>query len=331
MEVEEYSWAASSTDEYRYQGINGQEEDEEIFKGSYSAEYWNYDSRVGRRWNIDPRPITGISDYACFGNNPIVFTDVKGDSLNFSKALQGTDEFKTAMEQWEKYSGLILSIDENGDMTYEINKDAKGYSRRARRLIIKAIKKEDKVFFMKKEEAEAYLKKNFTNEELDKLTPHGLGEGSVYLNKKHFDKHIISVNWAGTTQLVAGMKNFKETEKETMGYGMTLLHETHHFWSGKRDPMGDPDLVKRINPKGLTPEERRLRANVVFTGKTVDYINKIRRDLNLPLRYSYGKSPEPGTTEGDRNTYIPFSKDAYKSLKKDNFMYDWEKGVVFER
>lgn len=38
---------------YRY-GFNTQEIDEEIAKGHYSAAYWEYDSRLVRRWNLDP-------------------------------------------------------------------------------------------------------------------------------------------------------------------------------------------------------------------------------------------------------------------------------------
>ena len=40
---------------YRF-GFNGQELDNELSgKGnSYTAEYWQYDSRLGRRFNVDP-------------------------------------------------------------------------------------------------------------------------------------------------------------------------------------------------------------------------------------------------------------------------------------
>lgn len=67
---------------YRY-GFNGQEKDDEI-KGagnSYTAEFWEYDPRVGRRWNLDFRPTIGISQYATFANNPILHVDPKGDTL----------------------------------------------------------------------------------------------------------------------------------------------------------------------------------------------------------------------------------------------------------
>jgi RHS repeat-associated protein len=65
---------------YRY-GFNGQEMSNEI-KGegnSYTAEFWEYDPRVGRRWNMDPKYIAGESRYAVNGNNPIIFTDPLGD------------------------------------------------------------------------------------------------------------------------------------------------------------------------------------------------------------------------------------------------------------
>jgi RHS repeat-associated protein len=69
-------------------GMNGQYKDDEIFEGAYTAEYWQYDSRLGRRWNRDPKPTLGVSDYACFGNNPILFSDVNGDSISIARNIR---------------------------------------------------------------------------------------------------------------------------------------------------------------------------------------------------------------------------------------------------
>jgi hypothetical protein len=71
---------------YRYLGANGQESETEITgdNSHSSAEYWMYDNRLGRRWNLDPKPQVSISDYAAFGNNPLLFTDVYGDSIDIS-------------------------------------------------------------------------------------------------------------------------------------------------------------------------------------------------------------------------------------------------------
>ena len=65
---------------YRY-GFGGQEKSNEI-KGegnSYSALYWEYESRLVRRWNVDPKVKPNRSPYDAFSNNPIVKIDPNGD------------------------------------------------------------------------------------------------------------------------------------------------------------------------------------------------------------------------------------------------------------
>jgi len=65
---------------YRY-GFGGQEKDDEVngvTGSSYTAEFWQYDSRLGRRWNVDPITYPWQSSYAAFNNNPIYFTDPLG-------------------------------------------------------------------------------------------------------------------------------------------------------------------------------------------------------------------------------------------------------------
>jgi len=71
---------AQSTNSYRY-SINRQEKDRELNENITTAEFWEYDSRLGRRWNIDPKSTTGISSYNCFAGNPILLTDINGDSI----------------------------------------------------------------------------------------------------------------------------------------------------------------------------------------------------------------------------------------------------------
>ncbi|MBX3256093.1 MAG: hypothetical protein KF862_18295 [Chitinophagaceae bacterium] len=67
---------------YRY-GFNGQEADHEVNGpyNSYNAEFWQYEPRVGRRWNVDPKPTVGISPYAAFNNSPIYNSDPYGDTI----------------------------------------------------------------------------------------------------------------------------------------------------------------------------------------------------------------------------------------------------------
>ncbi len=68
----------SSGSEYRY-GFNGQEKSDDVTQGNYTAEYWEYDSRIGRRWNVDPVLNCSESPYATFSDNPILIADPTGD------------------------------------------------------------------------------------------------------------------------------------------------------------------------------------------------------------------------------------------------------------
>ena len=69
-----------SSSRYRY-GFNGQEKDTTIEPNHFTALYWEYDSRSGRRWNIDPKADQKISlsPYNALSNNPNSRIDADGD------------------------------------------------------------------------------------------------------------------------------------------------------------------------------------------------------------------------------------------------------------
>jgi RHS repeat-associated protein len=70
---------ANAPQRYRY-GFNGMERDDDVNGqgNAYTAMFWEYDPRIGRRWNVDPIVKFWESPYACFGNNPIIYTDPLG-------------------------------------------------------------------------------------------------------------------------------------------------------------------------------------------------------------------------------------------------------------
>jgi RHS repeat-associated protein len=70
---------------YRF-GFNGQLRDDEVYgKGNLnSALFWEYDTRLGRRWNVDPKPNPSMSVYSTFNNNPIWYADPLGDTTRLS-------------------------------------------------------------------------------------------------------------------------------------------------------------------------------------------------------------------------------------------------------
>ena len=71
-----------SSEKYRC-GFQGQEKDDEV-KGSgnsYTTEFRQYDPRLGRWLSLDPAmaKYPGQSPYVAFNNNPIYYTDPRGD------------------------------------------------------------------------------------------------------------------------------------------------------------------------------------------------------------------------------------------------------------
>ena len=60
--------------------FNVEEKDNEIYGDgqSYTAEFWQYDARLGRRWNVDPIIKAYESPYATFANNPVWYIDPFG-------------------------------------------------------------------------------------------------------------------------------------------------------------------------------------------------------------------------------------------------------------
>jgi hypothetical protein len=85
-------------------GFNGQLRDNEVYGvgNLNTALFWQYDTRLGRRWNVDPKPRVGISDYSVMDGNPIWKNDVLGDEPNkkeawaMSKIVYGKNDKATA-------------------------------------------------------------------------------------------------------------------------------------------------------------------------------------------------------------------------------------------
>ncbi|MCW5897757.1 MAG: hypothetical protein KIT10_00695 [Flavobacteriales bacterium] len=113
-----------SSDAYRF-GFNGQEKDNEVYGSegtSYTAEFWQYDPRVGRRWNIDPMSRSCESPYAVFSNNPIVLVDPNGLKVKNSHKEEKDAAQKNRDDAKGKLDGLLASPVDKG------NKEAyKGY------------------------------------------------------------------------------------------------------------------------------------------------------------------------------------------------------------
>ncbi|MES2477741.1 MAG: hypothetical protein V4561_01550 [Bacteroidota bacterium] len=94
----EYSWSRM--------GFNGQAKDDEVYgKGNLNtAKFWEMDTRIIRRWNLDPVDQISISNYAVNSNNPIHICDPDGD-CPFC-VLFGKMEMKTS--SLDRTTGFVL-------------------------------------------------------------------------------------------------------------------------------------------------------------------------------------------------------------------------------
>jgi hypothetical protein len=115
-------------------GFNGQEKSNEI-KGegnSYTAQFWEYDPRLVRRWNVDPKPNISFSPYNCFAGNPIWYNDTKGDTLDIpaSTATTTTPESNARRTSENDIYSLLrnqnnkqyIQIDRNGRVSIDFKK-----------------------------------------------------------------------------------------------------------------------------------------------------------------------------------------------------------------
>ena len=93
------TYEGDTSKKYTY-GFNGQEKVDEVSgSGNHNtALFWEYDTRLGRRWNVDPVVKPWESPYATFSNNPVLFIDPNGDDVVNGDRLVA-DKKKGAMER----------------------------------------------------------------------------------------------------------------------------------------------------------------------------------------------------------------------------------------
>jgi RHS repeat-associated protein len=144
-ELPGYEW--ESGEGYRY-GFNGQEKETSITGTDThtSAEFWMYDSRLGRRWNVDPVKKDHESVYAAFANNPIFLIDPNGDNagdyLNANGEYLGSDGENDDL----LYVAEAVEKDVNGKVVNATNKSL---------LNIKYSEFQQSAFILEKEASEA--------------------------------------------------------------------------------------------------------------------------------------------------------------------------------
>jgi len=103
--------------------FNGQEKTDEISGvGNHTAAlYWEYDTRLGRRWNLDPKPVAWESGYAVNKNNPLWYSDPLGD---LGKNGEERRKEKAEKKFDQKVSQPLKEMETNGATPNQIQAEA---------------------------------------------------------------------------------------------------------------------------------------------------------------------------------------------------------------
>ena len=238
-----------------------------------------YDAALGRWLTPDPlaEKYYHLSPYVYCADNPVKYVDHHGDSISVSY-LQTLDEtLKTNYTQkllsdLHVETGLSLYISNDGFIEYK--KDEEGNP---------IVSKNEDNGECGSKTARDFLIDIVGNESIVKL------EGGRRTCVPESDPNTIGVNASQIESFISGTSS--GLDPRTLGWGLTIMHEmTHTEVGGKlKDEIGENK-----------------------TGKTVDFINKIRHELN-EQGYHFGKRVQyQSSTDGNK---ILFNKRQYIKFK----------------
>ena len=275
------SWNDTSpTNDYLYN--EGAELQRELT--SYQTHFRMLDPALGRWWQIDPKASERESPYVSMANNPILYNDALGDTIDFSQLMvhdkvNGTNVAQTIVNSLSKITGLRLSIDQKtGILDYA--KDENG----------KAIVSSDY--------EESICSCLATGSETARGDLIDAIDGDLvkvdYSSKTTITDGANNQIWFSSNQVDGFIKGTPaELNKETQGYGMTMLHELRHTSIGGR--LSDPQD----------------KTDTESTGPVVDRVNIYRRELGR----SYGQRGHYYATGTGSDKYVRFSYSDYSKGK----------------
>ena len=258
MEMPGLTYSAS---DYRY-GFNSKEKDAAFGLLHYDYGFRIYHPGLGRFLSVDPltRSYPSISTYAYVANNPINAIDPDGRDI------------------------IILGSQEYRHQVTQVLRDLYSSSPTARKAILK-LARSSKNFIIVAHPGKdnAYI-------------PHGSDDGT---KSKEADGYLIFNLDQATTPLDAA--NGRDGEKLVQTLETSLAHEIKHMFDdleGISNQMAGKKVVNLNNPLVENPEytgtpgssepKYHTQGILAVEPSAVDFENKVRSELFMPLRTHYG-------------------------------------------
>jgi len=252
--------------------FGGKEYEDDLEKNTVAYEWRDYDPAIGRFGKIDrfAEEYVGISPYAFTANNPMVFREIQGDSIDVSQIIQydndnGTNILDKIKKNLTTATGLSFNVN-NGKLVYATDNDGNAIistdgdgnqlgSAEGRNIIVGALG------------AEEIATARITESGGSQVT-NDLGEMEIGGSNINLDINQINQNISGS----------REVDNRTLGFGMTFMHETLH--SNVAQGGAQRDFIGQTNVD-------------VYTGPVVDRMNIVRGQLNsqgfnFGIRQTYG-------------------------------------------
>ena len=265
--------------------FNAKEFDEETGLYYYGARY--YDPRLSLWLSIDPKEekYSNVSTYCYVISNPLKYTDPTGMEIDMTKVCLADEQLKLSTTQsvikdLASQTGLQLSLDKDNKLQYAKNDEGKP-------IVNKITNKKGKEI-----DAGSKTARNFLIKMIDNKTEI---EVSYHAKRTVTSGTQIGLSFEQISNMVKGAVG---VDGNTLGFGMTFLHELHHTTIG-----GDyHDSTELFG-----------------TGPVVDNMNIIRNELNKQ-GFNYGERLNYKAIHTKEGNIIPFNESALTSLKYNSSM-----------
>jgi hypothetical protein len=301
----------ASGNNYRY-SINGQEKTPEIAPNTTTAEFWQYDARIVKRWNVDPKPEVSLSPYSCFAGNPVFYSDVKGDSipthfLNQNNNLQGNYQNNIpdkVQQMFNQEYGIQVGYNSKTHMLYyngDVKTDKK-VSQSARKKLIDMLSAD----YSKKKSERKFGELYFGYSGLQSKAGFDVDLASVdhpirplgFLGIGHRGSMFVNLDAFNTDLTV---KDFDYSNLTSRGYSDRTFNMARIF---------EHELFGHMIQRRFDPGNGEFKA-----GKVEVLPNLFRTEMGLPLRSNYGMSTRKGLVVLFGATHNQVKEAAYDNSK----------------